>query len=267
MITDTKIDPASHAAEKILPFGITSAVSQSNRVCARYKPGVPFTLLPPKIKALGVTATIAFDVGIGSGYDILTGGALAIDAVPEKFQLALSRYIVNSVFYEKAAATAIVFSAAHVVSASKFGCILVQISSTGVVSTKVVSSTQAYNSAPLALAALPAADTGLLAIGYIAIAAKAATWTANTDDMTNGSDLTTATFNTTSATFVSALTGTITPVAGSTITGTLTTGAPIRGSENGIIIVLMTTNGSGAITEGEAIVRYHYRPTAGSVQA
>ena len=72
--------------------------------------------------------------------------------------------------------------------------VLVQINAAGTISTKVPASPQAYNSAPLALAALPSADAGNIALGYIAIANNAGDWTANTDDLTDGSDLTTATF-------------------------------------------------------------------------
>lgn len=133
------------------------------------------------------------------GDGLLQSGALAIDAVPEKFKTtATALYRITGVGFRKAATTAIVFSAAHPVTASKFGIILVQINDAGTVSTKIPGATQttamAYNSAALALAALPAPDAGNIALGYIAIAAKAALWTANTDDLTNGSDLTTATF-------------------------------------------------------------------------
>jgi hypothetical protein len=126
---------------------------------------------------------------------LLAIGTLAIDATAEKFKTTTTAYSrIGGIQYSKAAATAIVFSAGHVISASKFGVILIQVNAAGTVSTKVPGATQAYNTAPLALAALPAADAGNVALGYIAIAAKAATWTANTDDLTNGSDLTTASF-------------------------------------------------------------------------
>lgn len=126
---------------------------------------------------------------------LIQKGTLVIDAVPEKFKTTTTAlYRVGGYPYSKAAATAILFTAAHVVTASKFAVVLIQVNAAGTVSTKVPATTQAYNSAALALAALPAPDAGKVALGYIAIAAKAATWTANTDDLTNGSDLTTAAF-------------------------------------------------------------------------
>lgn len=138
-------------------------------------------------------------------------GTLTIDVVPEKFKTTTTAIWRRAgVQFTKAAQTAIVFSAAHPVTASMFGVILIQVSDAGTVSTKIPGATQttamAYASAPLALAALPAVDTGNVALGYIAIAAKAALWTANTDDLTAASDLTTATFvNATLATAPAAL--------------------------------------------------------------
>lgn len=129
---------------------------------------------------------------------IMQTGTLAIDAVPEKFKTTTVLYWRrNGIQFSKAATTAIVFSAAHPVTAAKFGIVLVQITDAGVISTKIPGATQtttmAYNSAALALAALPAVDAGNTKVGHIAIAAGVAGWTANTDDLTNGSDLTTAT--------------------------------------------------------------------------
>lgn len=126
---------------------------------------------------------------------LLVDGNLAIDAVPEKFKTTQTAcYLVNGISRTKAATTALVFTAAHVITASKFGVILVQIDAAGNISTKVPGANQAYDNAPAALAALPAVDAGNVALGYIAIENNAGDWTANTDDLTNGSDLTTAAF-------------------------------------------------------------------------
>jgi len=126
---------------------------------------------------------------------VIVHGNLAIDAVPEKFKTTQAMaYALNGVLRTKAASIEQVFSAAHVITASKFGIIAVQIDAAGNISTKVPASPQAYDDAPAALAALPAADAGNVRIGYIAIENNAGDWTANTDDMTNASDLTTAAF-------------------------------------------------------------------------
>lgn len=134
---------------------------------------------------------------------LLTGvvqhGTLAVHSTAEQFRTTTVLYWRrNGIQFTKAATAALTFTANHPVTASKFGIILVQINDAGTISTKIPGATQtttmAYNTAPLALAALPAVDAGNTMIGYIAIAADSGGWTANTDDLTDGSDLTTATF-------------------------------------------------------------------------
>lgn len=137
--------------------------------------------------------------GLLTANGVLSPAGLAIDAVAEKFKTTL-RFVgrLNGETFGKAATTALTFTAAHVVTASKYGIVLVQITPTGTVSTKVPAATpttaMAYDTAAAALAALPAADAGNVAMGYIAIANNAGDWTGNTDDLTDGSDVTTATF-------------------------------------------------------------------------
>lgn len=126
---------------------------------------------------------------------LVVDGNLAISATAEKFKTTqTAAYLINGVSHVKAATDNLTFTAAHVITASKFGIILVQINAAGTISTKVPASPQAYADAATALAALPAVDAGNVALGYIAIENNAGDWTANTDDLTNGSDLTTAAF-------------------------------------------------------------------------
>lgn len=126
---------------------------------------------------------------------LMVDGGLAIDAVPEKFSTTqTAAFLINGVSHTKAITTALTFTAAHVITASKFGIILVQINAAGTVSTKVPVTPQAYDNAGAALAALPAVDAGNVSLGYIAIENNAGDWTANTDDLTNASDVTTAAF-------------------------------------------------------------------------
>ena len=95
--------------------------------------------------------------------------------------------------FSKAATTAIAFSAAHVITASKYGIILVQITDAGVFSTKAGAATQttamAYNTSALALAAKPAVDSGNTEVGYFIIQNNTGDWTAQTDDLTAASDI------------------------------------------------------------------------------
>ena len=249
LVRKTDIDKNDAIGRHLIHIPFITAVSQTAKAFwFRVMPD-QLRVLAARVYASAYTATASVKVYNSSGEEILSGTALAIDATPEKFQTSSKLILISGgQIVEKAATTAITFTAAHVVSSSKFGVILVQVDkTTGVYSTKVPLATQAYTSAPLALAALPAADTGCLVVGYIAIAAKAATWTANTDDMTNGSDLTTATFTDGTA-YTSTPLVSITPVALKTVTGTL--GTDYRLTVGRVLVAVYTTDGSGVLTNG-----------------
>lgn len=138
---------------------------------------------------------------------ILVDGNLAIsggDAA--KFKTTQTAcFTINGLSYTKAATDALTFTAAHVISANKFGVVLVQINGAGTVSTKVPLTPQIYDDAPTALAALPSADANNVALGYIAIANNAVDWTANTSNMTDGDGVTTAVFNDTAQSSITAV--------------------------------------------------------------
>lgn len=146
------------------------------------------------------TASLPNDILIDSAVLYYSGGdgtfsvaGLAKDTVPAQFKTTrTARYKIAGVTYSKVATTGIAFTAAHVVTASKFGIVLVQINAAGTISTKVPVTPQAYNDAAAALAALPAADAANVALGYIALNNNAIDWTANTHALTDGVDLTTA---------------------------------------------------------------------------
>jgi hypothetical protein len=160
----------------------------------------PVSQLSAFLEALPTAAVIDLDMlkPGGNGDTVVatllqTIGTLAIDAVPEKFKTTTdSTYLIKDSLKTRAAVTAQVFSLAHVVTATLFGVVLIQVDAAGTISTKVPLATQGYASAPLALAALPLADVDKVALGYIAIEADAGNWVAGTDDMTT--DLTSATF-------------------------------------------------------------------------
>jgi hypothetical protein len=137
------------------------------------------------------TAVLYYSNGDGT----YARAGLAKDSTPEDFKTTrTARYEISGVKYTKAPTTGLSFTLAHVVTASKFGIVLVQINAAGTISTKVPASPQAYNTAALALAAKPAVDASNVELGYIEIENNAGDWTANTDDLTDGSDLTTADF-------------------------------------------------------------------------
>lgn len=122
---------------------------------------------------------------------------LGIDAVPEKFTISGFDYSIEGVKYAKSAATAIVFSAAHVCAIGKYLAILVQINAAGTVSTRVPlidgrsqTASQGFDTFDAAMAAIPDTEATKLGIGFIVVQAGAAAWDANTDDMVPGVDLT-----------------------------------------------------------------------------
>ena len=132
---------------------------------------------------------------------LLASGALAIDAVAEKFKTtATAIFRIAGAYYAKAAQTAVVFSSAYTINTgaaagSFWGAFLVQVTTAGVISTKAVAADQVYASEALAINALPAPDSGKQTLGWITVQSKSgAAWTANTDDMTAASDCLAANF-------------------------------------------------------------------------
>lgn len=264
-INDNKVDPAASIACEAVVIPYAPAISLTNRLVGVVAPGTGFQLVGVDAFCSTKTGTSAFNVVMGGLNEIVVATTISKHSTPEQLATAICRVLVGGKFVEKGAATAITFTANHVVSASKYGCILVQIDNAGTISTKVVAATQAYDTAAEALVNLPAADSGKLRLGYIAIAAKAATWTANTDDLTDGSDLTTATFVSDAATVKSCLTGAVTPVAFERVGGTLSsTLSNIRTRDSAQrLYVLTTTDGSAAHTNGTITLRYRPYPMAG----
>lgn len=134
---------------------------------------------------------------------LLSGAGLALDTgEKEDFKVIEFTYVIDGVKYTKAAASGIDFTVAHVCAANKFLAILVMVNSAGTISTKVPvvdgrsqTASQGFNTANLAIAALPSTTPGTVAIGYILIENNAGAWTANTDDMDAGVDVTSATFH------------------------------------------------------------------------
>ena len=264
-ITDEKVAPSASVAREAVVLPYNPAISLTNRLVGVVAPGVGFQLVGCDTFCSTKAGTAAFSVYIGGLNEIVVATTIAKHSVAEQLATAICRVLVGGKYVEKAAATAITFTAAHVVTASKFGCILVQIDNAGTISTKVVAATQAYDTAAEALVNLPAADSGNVRLGYIAIANNAGDWTANTDDLTDGSDLTTATFVSDAATVLSPFTGAITPLAMERVAGTLSsTLANIRTRDAAKrVYIVTTTDGSAALTNGAITLRYRPYPMAG----
>jgi hypothetical protein len=133
---------------------------------------------------------------------ILQIGTLLISAVAaEKFKTTTVLFWQRlGIQFTLAATDNLVFSAADTINtgaaAGQFwGVWLVQVTDAGVVSTKSPAADQLYATEALAIAALPAADAGKVAIGYITVRSKAnIDWVATVDDLTPASDCDDANF-------------------------------------------------------------------------
>lgn len=153
-----------------------------------------------------ISAVTAILQGSSTGEDAVTGvitnPTIAIDSTATRYANAAFTYLIKGTTYSKAGDSGgNTFTAAHVIgngSDDLWGVINIYINSSGTLISKVPIATQVYTSAALAITAsdnmlaLPFSE--LCYVGRILINANAKTWTANTDDMTDGSDVTTADF-------------------------------------------------------------------------
>lgn len=231
--------------------GFVSAVSQTDRLLDIITPGVPFKFESLHGACAVAAGTISCDAVIVNQSAVVKSGALTQDGTHAyNFAIALARYLVGGVYVEVAAAADHGYTAAHVVTTAKFGCILVQVDNAGVYTTKVASATQAYNSAALALAALPAADAGKLATHVIAIAAGGGDYTAGTTSLATIATLTAT------AAVARATTAGAAFVSGTRTAATLSaTASALLGSATQSVLLLYTSDGSGVVTNGNVSCR------------
>jgi len=144
----------------------------------------------------GLTTPVA-----GDGAIIPAG--LTVGSTDTRFAFGAIPFRIGGVNKNKAAdAVGVVFDDTHKVAASKFGAIAINIKADGTLNTQINSAAQddtlSFDDAVSALLNiqhpdfLPPAD--FIRIGYILIANDAGLWTANSDDLVDGVDVTTATF-------------------------------------------------------------------------
>ena len=151
------------------------------------------------VKWLGTYSKDAASTGL------IDSAALAIGSTAEQWKTGTFNYRINDVNYTKATVAAgAAFTAAHAVTLSKWGVIFCYIDAAGTVSTYVNEATQTTTQTHATFAAAAAvvapADnvtgTNKCYLGKIIIEnnADAGGWDAITDDLTNASDVTFATF-------------------------------------------------------------------------
>lgn len=147
-------------------------------------------------QVITLRASIGNDVTPGDA--LLQIGTLAVSgAVAEKFKTTTKViFREDSIQRSKDATDELVFDDAYTINTGTdtgdfWGAFLAE--ATGVddpvITAKAAAADQAYDTEAEAIAALPEATAGSVAIGYITVQAKTdSAWTANTDDMTAGSD-------------------------------------------------------------------------------
>lgn len=260
------IHPTDPVARRTVVIPAAVGTSLTNRPMAVVRPGHRLRLLDVGIYAEAVAGTVSIQGYLMNQTELVSGAALAIHSTPTQFAVGAFRARVGGIFVEKAAATGITFSAAHTVTADLHGCITVQMNNAGTISTKVPAATQGYASAQLALDAKVAADSDKVEIGHILIANNAGDWVANTDNMTNGGNVTTATFTSRAVTVVAAFSAALVPLALQRVVATLATArAAVIAQNTRDIVLLYTTDGSGSITRGSVDITYRPFPLRGEV--
>lgn len=269
-IRDTKLLPESNVAEHLVPAAFATANSLAARPFFVFKPGYGFRVkrlglsCRTKAGAAGINARIVRDKGV------LSSPGLAISATPEETAIAACSYVIAGVAYNLAADATFPFTAAHVVTALKWGVILYQVDAAGTVTTKVPAATpttaMAYNTEAEAVKAVPAPDALNASLGYLLVNADAGNWVAITDDMTDGSDLTTAEWvngpfgNTVS----SVNTATLAAVGGGYVEATLSDDfRNLVGDEDAFVVLTLTTDGTGALTDPTAVLGIRPFPLSG----
>lgn len=127
---------------------------------------------------------------------MVTGATLGIGTTTDEYSFLAFTASIDGWQFSVALDATKTLTAAHLITALKFGVILVQSTIAGVVTTKVALATQAYDTAAEALDAALALgpDAGNVIIGHIAILADAGIWTGDTDDLIAASDLDTVDF-------------------------------------------------------------------------
>lgn len=167
-----------------------------------------------KIMVQGSDTNSGVSSGLASPVDgdgAIISPQLAVGSTTTNIANELFYFLIDGVNKSKAAdAVGVAFSAVHKVAASKFGAINVYINVAGIISTKINSSAQtdtlSHDTAALALAEALASDmvhpADTIKIGTILIENNGSLWQANTDDLVDGVDVTTATFFSDTSSFV-----------------------------------------------------------------
>lgn len=280
-VTDNKVAVNAGFAKKKLPLFVNPAAGLTAAITRVVQ--VPHSFLVEQVNLFcsGLTDAVDADVGIVRPGKTIQGVTLAIGGTKSKIKVSAAfdavmpqRSATGGVpaVVHKAIEDNIIFSSIFTItataSAKRWGAIRVQMDGAKVVSTKVVSTDQAYVDEAGALAACPAPDAGYLDLGTITIEVNAAqTFTARTTLLDAG-ELNAVNYNGVAAGLVSCQTAAADFVAGEFVAGAMTDDDTDRAvSQMGGLIVLSqtTTAATGAVVDGLVDITYRPWPLDGEV--
>ncbi len=176
---------------------------QGQELYAKLAASAPAIVIGDALESAG-DGTLRKQVPGEAGDGLYDEAALAISAgdATDFKTTAIAAFKIGAVQYTKAATDTLSFTVANTINVGTasgffFGSWLVQINAAGTISTLPAGglADQVYTTAALAEAALPSPTAANVVLGHITIAANEdLAWTANTDDMTDASDVLTAVF-------------------------------------------------------------------------
>lgn len=269
MIKDVAMNAGGGTAEKHRAVRLVTAVAQTDLITDIVQIGTSFTVERVMGYCSAETGAVTADVSVVRPGTVFTSPTMAIGTDVKDFQVAAFSALgkittagVLPTIVRKAAQDNIAFSQAFVIgtgTGQHWGACRVQMTSAGVISTKVSGLALSFPSEALAIADAPAADSDKINLGTISIrTANNAQFTAGTDDL-NGADVATVNYN--NADGLVPVAADIAFVALTAVSPTITAGGPQnRGvsQPGGLIVTRYTSDGTGALTNG--LVDITYRP-------
>lgn len=257
---DYVLEPGSMAAERLLAITPSVAASVVDRPFAVIPVTAPSILTRLGLWCRDVTGSVGIQAFLSTGDGVFSSPTLAIHSTADQFTIAAFGFRNGAVVGYTAAQTALQFSQNFTITNNKFGISRIQMTAAGVVSTVEPGAAMAYDSAALALAALPALTAGSIDLGYVIIAPTAGDFTANTTNLTTIGTFTNVT------PVAGALTGNATFVDGTPVAGTLeNTIAELRINTGGYVVLTATGDGTAALVDAQVYLGIRPFPLKGEV--
>ncbi len=278
-VQDTKMDRFGGTARKKFTGHFITAIDQTALVARQVQVPHPFTVDGVAVYASAVTDNADAQVGILRPGKVRQGVTMVIGTTTTKFKLSVAFDAIMPTrvsgeamprVVHQAVTDNIAFSSAFTINVAgaagvHWGACRVQRDVAGNISTKVVAQDQAFNTEAEAEYACPAADETMLDLGFITIEmASTFTFTAKTTALTGG-HVTAVNYNGVTAGFVNVCDADPVFVAGEFVRAVMAGGVPDRavGVVGGLLIIAYTTDGAGALTNGEVDVDYRPWPLSG----